>query len=495
MRRFFRSRLFKALIVLLVIGLPVIASWVYRSWATPPDVLVIAGGPAGGQYDLVARELARAVASELETDVRVVETEGSLENLRLLESGEVDFALFQQNALAVPTDVAGDAALLDHSQATFVANLYSEVTHVIAREGIALATPEDWRGKRIAVGQPGSGDHAMTQLLLEHLGLGPDEFTPVEASYAKIVEGIESGEIDVAIVTAGLRAPVFRRLLAPPEGPSSCELVGIPFVDAFTTKYMALRGHTIPRGLYATPRRIEPSHPLETVAVRAQLISHRDVPTTVVEAVTRIVHDADFQRRASLAELHNGGDEFARQPAQFSLHPGALHIYEPGLKPLLNSDFVEATEGIRSFVVSMLISFYLLFRWWRDHRRRKAEHKLDRYIHKALAIENRHLEYDQCSGRDDTVALQNLLDEVTRLRQAALAEFDAHELNEDRAIDCFLEMCHALSDKINAKLTRQRLELGLRRLAEMQQSAAEQGMHRGLEAVPPESQSSDSGGS
>lgn len=43
----------------------------------------------------------------------------------------------------------------------------------------------------------------MTQLLLEHLGLGPDEFTPVEASYAKIVEGIESGEIDVAIGDSG----------------------------------------------------------------------------------------------------------------------------------------------------------------------------------------------------------------------------------------------------------------------------------------------------
>ena len=35
-----------------------------------------------------------------------------------------------------------------------------------------------------------------------------------------------------------------------------------------------------------------------------------------------------------------------------------------------------------------------------------------------------------------------------------LKEFTAHELNEDRAVECFLQMCHALSDKINAKLTR-----------------------------------------
>ncbi|QDU37587.1 NMT1/THI5 like protein [Maioricimonas rarisocia] len=495
MRRSTRNRLVKALIVVLVVGLPVIASWIYRGWTTPPDELVIAGGPAGGQYDLVARELARSVASELETQVRVIETEGSLENLQLLEAGEVDFAMFQQNALAIPSDAGDVSALQDHSRAAFVANLYSEVTHVIAREGVSLATPEDWRGKRIAVGRPGSGDHSMTQILLEHLGLGPDEFTPVNASYNGIVEGIEAGEIDVAILTAGLRAPVLRRLLAPPEGPSTCELVGIPFVEAFTTKYMALSSHTIPRGLYATPRRIEPSHPLETVSVRAQFITRVDVPTTVVEAVTRIVHDADFQRRASLAELHNGGERFSRQPAQFSLHPGALHIYEPGLKPLLNSDFVEATEGIRSFVVSMLISFYLLFRWWRDHLRRKTEHKLDRYIHQALDIERRQLDYDVSPGRNDTAVLQRLLDQVTRLRQAALAEFDAHELNEDRAIDCFLEMCHALSDKINAKLTRQRLELGLRTLAETQRTQNSATGHSGLEAVPPDTQSPESGGS
>ncbi|MFG0334501.1 MAG: TAXI family TRAP transporter solute-binding subunit, partial [Maioricimonas sp. JB049] len=409
MRKSTRNRLLKALLVVLVIGLPIIASWVYRGWTAPPDELVIAGGPAGGQYDLVARTLGRAVESELQTHVRVIETEGSLENLQLLEAGQVDFALFQQNALAVPSDAAEAAAVRDHARAAFVANLYSEVTHVIARQGVSLATPEDWRGKRIAVGRPGSGDHSMTQILLEHLGLGPDEFTSVDVTYDGLVAGIKSGEIDAAILTVGLRAPVLHRLLAPSEGPSSCDLVGIPFVDAFTTKYMALSSHTIPRGLYATSRRIEPPHPVETVSVRAQFITRIDVPTTVVEAVTRIVHDADFQRRASLAELHNGGEPFSRQPAQFSLHPGALHIYEPGLKPLLNSDFVEATEGMRSFVVSILISFYLLFRWWRDHLRRRTEHKLDRYIHPALDIERRQLYYDLSPERDDTAGLQRLL--------------------------------------------------------------------------------------
>lgn len=50
--------------------------------------------------------------------------------------------------------------------------------------------------------------------------------------------------------------------------------------------------------------------------------------------------------------------------------------------------------------------------------------------------------------------LQELLDRVADLRQVSLSEFTAYELNEDQAVDCFVEMCHALSDKISGKLTR-----------------------------------------
>ena len=54
--------------------------------------------------------------------------------------------------------------------------------------------------------------------------------------------------------------------------------------------------------------------------------------------------------------------------------------------------------------------------------------------------------------------LQELLDEVTFLRQDALKGLSAHELNEDRGTACFVDMCHELSQKINAKITRQRLD-------------------------------------
>ena len=48
--------------------------------------------------------------------------------------------------------------------------------------------------------------------------------------------------------------------------------------------------------------------------------------------------------------------------------------------------------------------------------------------------------------------------DVILLRRKALKELSAHELAEDRAANCFFLMCQDLSNKINAKLSRQQLD-------------------------------------
>ena len=149
------------------------------------------------------------------------------------------------------------------------------------------------------------------------------------------------------------------------------------------------------------------------------------------------------------------------------MHPGAEHIYNPELKPLLNPDFVDATEGLRSFFFSLLVAGWLLARWLRDRRLKQDEHELDQFVRRVLDIERRQLGLDEDESGDDVEQLQRLLDEVTQLRQEALGEFNAHSMNEDPSVACFVQMCHALSNKINAKLTRQRTDRQIRLLLEV----------------------------
>lgn len=449
-------------IIALLIGLPILASWVYRVWTSIPAKIVIAAGPADGRYLVVAHSLARALEQQYGIEVEVLETSGSLQNRQLIESGDADLALYQHGA----GEDRPDRESTDGSALKSIGNVYSEVVHVIGRDGISLETPDDWRALRIAVGASDSGDYTTSLALLKHLNLTESDVDARHPTYPEMIEQLRAEGLDAAVVTMGLGAPALESLLGDPENPAA-RLHSIPFRDAFAANRRSAIPFEIPRGLYHTRAPAEPKEVIETIAFRAQLLIHGRSRVALSEAVTEVLLSERFQVDANLNELFKEGAEFARESPEFPLHRGAVNIYDPNLKPLLNSDFVESLEGLRSFIVSLVITGYVLFRWYRERRRRKQEHRMDRYIQRVLVIEQQQLDCDQVAGRDDTEKLQKLLDDVTQLRQDALGVFSAHEINEDRAVDCFIEMCHALSDKINAKLTRQRLDAGFRKLARM----------------------------
>ena len=462
-----RDWIWKAGIVVLVVALPVLVSWCFHHMTSLPHEVVLATGAEGGRYEALSESLANALREEYGVTVRTVPSEGSLENMRLLRSGQVDFALYQHGTQRLRDRFVDredqPGAGTEGPEPVFVANLYSEVAHIVASNGTSMASASDWTGKRVAVGPEGSGDYAFSLLLLEHLGLELSDIEPHAISYSALPEAFRENTIDAAVVTSAPRSPILNRLLTGNHA-DQCDLQSIPHAHALAAKELAVSPHTVPAALYRSRNPPEPREPVDTVAVRAQLLARRDVRSSLVQAVTAIVLREQFQKQNDLGELFRGGAAFASEKPEFTVHPASLHVYEPELKPLLNTDFVEATEGIRSFVVSLLIAAYLGFRWWRHKMQRSKEHHLDRYIRDVLEIERRQLDFDQTADADDSNALQELLDEVTRLRQKALAEFTAHDINEDPAIDLFVEMCHALSDKINAKLTRQRLTSSMKRI-------------------------------
>ena len=118
-----------------------------------------------------------------------------------------------------------------------------------------------------------------------------------------------------------------------------------------------------------------------------------------------------------------------------------------------------------SLLASLTIATFLGLRWYRQRAEFNREHKLDRWIHALLDIERRQMPLDVLPDHGDSSELEQILDEITELRMEALAEFSAHDLKDDRAIQCFIDMCSYLSNKINMKLTRQRMDFWFRGLA------------------------------
>ena len=456
----YRSSLRVQVVVLcLLVAIPLLAHQLWSQWTALPKTARIATGSEGGRYRQVAEALGHALQDQLDVEVEFVESRGSVTNLNLLRDRKVDFALVQPETV--------DLSETESTPFRSIANVYSEVVQLLVRRDSDIQSAFDLRGHTVSIGPQESGDSATAAIVLEHIGLSADDITSHHFDYEQILEGFRDGSLDAALVTVGLDADFLQELAAPAQdGEPLIRVLGVPHSEAITLKHLSLRTYEIPAAAYSAAPFVVPSDTVKTIAVRAQLVTHSDVSVNLVEETARILTDLRFDRGVSLRELVRDGAVFARNHTVFPLHDGAVQFYDPDLKPLLPPDFVEATEGLRSFVVSILVAGWLAIRWWNQTRERQEEHRLDRCIQKLLDIEQRQMDLDQTDNSDDGEALQLLLDEVTRLRQDALRELTAHDFNDDPAASTFIEMCHALSDKINAKLTRQRFDARLRQLLE-----------------------------
>ena len=443
-------------IVAILILLPVIVHAGYRRWTALPGKITIATGPGGGLYQQVTEDLADQIQKRFPNlKVVTLDTNGSLDNLRLLQAGEADFAMYQPGTLELLSGT-------DHTEAesvAFIANLYPQPAHWIVRQGAGIKIPDDLRTKRVAVGLPTSGDYAMSLMLLEHFALDSEAIDAKQIGYQQVKRGFEDGTLDAAFITLGVQAPILRQLFEA----QICQLLDIPYAESLARKHVFLSKHQIPPGLYRSQEPQAPAAPINTVALGAQLLVRDEVHPELVEEVTRLVLNESFARKHELGELFDKGPQFARQKPEFAMHPGAWTVYAPD--ETMPSNF-EGWEALYSLVASTIIAAFLGLRWLKQTRTRRMEHKFDRYVQSLLEIERRQVTLDDTAAATDVEGLQNLLDEVTFLRQGALGELTAHELNEDRAAVCFIQMCHALSNKINAKISRQRLDKRIDQLTE-----------------------------
>jgi hypothetical protein len=327
----------------------------------------------------------------------------------------------------------------------------------VVRRDAGIRSPADLKGKSVGLGSKYSGDYAASLFLLDHFGLDASSIQAEHLSYQAAKQRFSEGTLDAAFITIGTQAPILPELFATGE----CDLLEIPYAEALTVKYGLISTFRIPKGLYRCQEPVEPADDVLTVAAGAELLTRRGVHSGLVNRVTRLALNEDFVKENGLNELFAGGQQFAREKPGFPIHPGAQRFYAPQLDV---SEF-EGWEALYSLIVSMVIAAFVGLRWLHNKRARRKEHRLDGYIRSLLLIERRQRALDADEEGKDVERLQGLLDEVSSLRQEALSEFTAYELKEDRAADCFISMCHALSNKINAKLSRQRFDRCIKSLS------------------------------
>ena len=115
--------------------------------------------------------------------------------------------------------------------------------------------------------------------------------------------------------------------------------------------------------------------------------------------------DSEFVSEQNLLDLRIKGNEYAQATSSINEHQGAVHYFDPELKPPLNPDFVEATEGMRSFLVSIIVALYFIVRWFKKNKQLKAGHHLDVYLKRLLDIEKEQIDLDEGGTSQNEIAL------------------------------------------------------------------------------------------
>ena len=429
--------------------------------------IIIAGGPEGGLYHPIALSLKNAMIQS-GRKAEVVATDGTLENLKLIAKGKVDFALVQPGAyeglmrfepvLLQEKSKKIDIKLLD--RVSFVANLYSQPLHIAVRDGSGIRSLKDLKGKRVNLGVKLSGDYPMSRFLLESLEIELSELHS-NLTYPKLVEAFEKDELDASIITVGMQADIFRNLAKL----GKIRFLTIPNKEAIAAMQLQLTPYQVPRGVYQFEGSPVPANFIDTVATGAHLITRSDMKSGIVERVVEEVLRTSFLKENKLQELFDQGKAFAKLKPYFPVHEGARWVYEPETRTFFRPEIVEMWENLRSFIVSVFVALFFGYNWLRKRQERLKENKIDDYVRQVLDIERKQMSLDAGDNEKDLIKLQKLQDQLTELRQECFKDFSSHKLQEEPGTNCFIQLCASLSAKLNSKMTRLRFGAEIQRIA------------------------------
>lgn len=325
--RISRRHALRALVaVLAVLGALV---WWLKPFGEPElkGDLTFSTGVQNGVYHRYGQLLEQELAEDMPgVGVRLQTSEGSQQNLQRVAEGQADFTVATADAVSkYRLDRKPGADRLRG-----LARLYDDYVQLVVPAGSPVQSARDLRGKRVAVGQNGSGVRLISERLLTAAGLDPDrDVTPVAIGIDTMPTELEAGRIDAFFWSGGLPTNAVRELSERFE----IRLVQlgdlVEPLQAGGSPARYYRAAVMPQDAYARARN---TAAVSTVAVPNLLVTREDTGAELTERFTRTVIDSrnKIAEKVHAAQLVDLRTAIYTHPLQ--LHEGAARYYR-SVKP------------------------------------------------------------------------------------------------------------------------------------------------------------------
>jgi hypothetical protein len=281
------------------------------------DSVVISGGGMTGIYFSYGGGLGKALSDRYGVGSEVLQTGGSIENLRNLANGSAQLAFSTADAAADAT--AGREPFSEAIPVRAVARVYDDFVHLVVPASSDIEAIWDLRGRTVSLGAEGSGTEIIAGRLLAAAGVATGEIVSVSLGIDESIDAMRSGDIEAFFWSGGLPTPGVQELAAD----LPIRLVPLrEVVEAVRSKYgSGYRHGVVPEGTYGLDEDVATMAVPNFLMVRADLAD--DVAYEIVDTL--------FDERAAIAQQVPAAALLDRSRAIFTepvdLHPGALRYY------------------------------------------------------------------------------------------------------------------------------------------------------------------------
>ncbi len=286
--------------------------------------IVLATGGNTGTYYAYGMAMGQILQEKTGITFDVQSTGASKANIQLIQIEEADMAVVQNDVMYYAytgTDLFAGAQTQDFAA---VATLYPELCQIIASESSGIKSVADLKGKRVSVGDAGSGVEFNAKQILAAYGIDMDkDIEKQNLGFGPSADALKDEKIDAFFCVAGIPTTAITDLAI------SNNITVVPVDDdkfeALSEQYGFYTQQIIPKTTYNGM-----TEDVKTVAVMATYIVDKDLSEDTVYEITK----AMFENKDAIAAAHVKGAELDAAkavegiPEVVPFHAGALKYFK-----------------------------------------------------------------------------------------------------------------------------------------------------------------------
>ncbi len=250
-------------------------------------------------------------------------TGGSIYNINTIRSGELEFGIAQsdwQYHAYNGTSKFEEQGPFTDLRAVF--SVHPEPVTIVARDDSGITNLPDLRGKRVNIGNPGSGTLGTWEVIENTMGWSRDDLAlAAQMKSSETSAALCDNKIDAYFWLVGHPSALTQESIA--SCPSHLVNAWTPEIEQLVADTPYYRRAVIPAGMYNNDEDIV------TFGVGATFVTRADVPEDVVYTVVKAVFDNfDQFKKLHPAFANLKPEEMIRDSLSAPLHPGAVKYYK-----------------------------------------------------------------------------------------------------------------------------------------------------------------------